>query len=111
MRRDLIMQANDATAFRPFSTKAAGSRIGFRFADGRMKSLPYMHLAETEFNPDVGIILTFIGHRVTLTGRNLSQLYYEIEAEEIGEIIEQHARDLTLTEADCFVRQISWECV
>ena len=63
----------------------------------------------TEFNPDVGIILEFAGYRVTLLGHNLTQLYYELKAEEVGEIIEQHARDFALADADCWVRQIQWE--
>lgn len=109
MRRDIVSRATDNIAFRPFASRTLGSRLGFRLADGRMKSLQYTHLTETEFNPDVGIILEFVGHRVTLAGHNLFQLYYEIEAEEVGEIIERHSGDLALADGSCYVRQIHWE--
>jgi hypothetical protein len=108
MRRDLALKTEQA-AFRPFQTKSYGSRLGFRFADGRMKSLPYTQLVETEFLPDSGVILEFVGHRVTLYGRNLTQLYYELESEEVGEIIESHTRDFAVPDGGCFVREIQWE--
>ena len=107
MRRD-ISQKSEETAFRPFHQKALGNRIGFRFADGQMRSLPYLQLIETQFHPDIGVILEFAGHRVTLQGRNLQQLYCELEAEEIGEIIERHSREFAVLPAACYVEKISW---
>ena len=108
MRRD-ITQRTEETAFRPFQQKALGNRIGFRFADGQMRSLPYLQLIETQFHPDIGVILEFAGHRVTLAGRNLMQLYCELEAEEIGEIVERHSREFAVQPAACYVETISWE--
>ena len=93
MRRD-ITQRTEETAFRPFQQKALGNRIGFRFADGQMRSLPYLQLIETQFHPDIGVILEFAGHRVTLQGRNLQQLYCELEAEEIGGVGFDHGPGL-----------------
>lgn len=109
MRRDISQKTNEQIAFRPFIQKALGNRLGFRLKDGRMKSLQYMHLMETEYNPDVGIILEFVGHRVTLVGRNLMQLYWEIESEECAEIVEQHGGEFATPEGECFIRQILWE--
>ncbi len=108
MRRDIIQKA-EAVAFRPFSNKTLGNRLGFRFADGRMKSLPYVQLVETEFNPAIGIVLEFVGHRVTIAGRNLVQLYWELEAEEVGEVCEQHDRDFAVPAGECVVTGLHWE--
>ena len=108
MRRD-ISQKTEETAYRPFQQKALGNRIGFRFADGQMRSLPYLQLIETQFHPDIGVILEFAGHRVTLSGQNLQQLYCELEAEEIGEIIERHTRDFAVLPSACYVETILWE--
>jgi hypothetical protein len=74
-----------------------------------MRSLPYLQLIETQFHPDIGVILEFAGHRVTLSGRNLQQLYWELEAEEIGEIIERHTREFAALPTACFVERIVWE--
>ena len=108
MRRD-ISQKSEETAFRPFHQKALGNRLGFRFADGQMRSLPYLQLIETQFHPDIGVILEFAGHRVTRSGRNLQQLYCEREAEEIGEIIGRHTREFATQPTACFVERIGWE--
>ncbi len=43
MRRTLVGTRDEPMAFRHFADRASsfGKRIGFRFLDGRMKSLPY----------------------------------------------------------------------
>ena len=83
--------------------------MGFRFLDGRMKSLPYTHLLETEFNPDVGIILEFVGYRVTLYGRNLVTLYTALEDEDVGEITEHHTNEIEASGGEAYIRRIGWE--
>lgn len=109
MRRDISQKTQEATAFRPLLQRAMGSRLGFRMAGGTMKSLQYMHLMETEFNVDLGgIILEFAGHRVTILGRNLEQLYFELESEEVGEIWELHTDSAPFDDC-CWVREILWE--
>jgi hypothetical protein len=112
MRRSLVHSGGDDTPlpFRMLQSRGRFSdRLGFRFRDGRMKSLPYSYLLETEFNPDVGIILDYAGHRVTLYGRNLKDLYLSIEDEEVGEITEQHTNDPSIRERDTFIESIGWE--
>lgn len=111
MRQKLAGDRQDTLPYRHFATGISGfgSRIGFRFADGRRKSLPYTQLVETEYNPDVGIILEFIGHRVTLTGRNLVRLYAEFEDEVVGEVTERHAHEMMVPDTDLFVAGIMWE--
>jgi len=113
MRRKLVGDRNEAAAFRHFAESQQGfdSRIGFRFIDGRMKSLPYTHLVETEFNPDIGIILQFVAYRVTISGRNLIVLYNGLEDGAIGEIVEQHANDMAVPEDAIFISKISWEVI
>ena len=83
-------------AFREFRSDARfGNRLGFRFANGAMRSLPYLHLIETHYEPDLGVILTFAGHRISIVGRNLTELYLRLEEEVVCEIFERHDwRDL-----------------
>lgn len=111
MRRSLVGSRDELLPFRNFSDRAAsfGKRVGFRFLDGRMKSLPYTHLIETEYNPDVGIILDFVGYRVTLYGRNLVSLYTSFEEEDVGEVTEQHDNEINVPATTTFVRRIDWQ--
>ena len=110
MRRSLV--PSDAPM--PFRLMQSGqaryaSRVGFRFKDGRMKSLPYSHLVETEYNPDVGIILDYAGQRVTLYGRNLVELYTHFEEEDVGEVTEAHLNEVAVASGDAFIASIGWE--
>jgi hypothetical protein len=111
MRRKLVGDRNEPAAFRHLAEAQQGfdSRIGFRFVDGRMKSLPYTYLVETEFNPDIGIILQFVGHRVTIAGRNLVSLYHGLEDGAVGELVEQHANEMAVEESAAFISRITWE--
>lgn len=100
-RRDTARGENTPQAWSELRDLRFGNRIGFRFADGAMRSLPYTHLVETQYNPDVGIILTFVGHRVTIAGRGLVELYLRIEEEIVAEIIERHdSFDFVATNVD-----------
>ncbi len=104
----------DRRAAQPFRTFASGfatpaSRVSFRFRDGRMKSLPYLQLVETEYNPDVGIILEFVGNRVTIAGRNLLDLYDQFEDEMIGEVQEQHVNEMAIPEDAPYIAHIVYE--
>lgn len=111
MRRSLVGNRDEPSAFRHFADRTAsfGKRVGFRFLDGRMKSLPYTHLIETEFNPDVGIILDFVGYRVTLYGRNLVSLYTAFEEEDVGEVTEHHVNEIEVSAGGTYIRRIDWE--
>lgn len=111
MRRSLVGTRDEVLPFRHFADRATsfGKRIGFRFLDGRMKSLPYTHLVETEFNPDVGIILDFVGYRVVIYGRNLVNLYTSFEEEEVGEVTEHHANEIEVPPGTTYIRRIEWE--
>jgi len=111
MRHTLVGDRSEPAAFRHLAEghQGFGSRVGFRFADGRMRSLPYTHLVETEFDPKIGIVLHFVGQRVTIAGRNLVGLYNGLEDGTIGEIIERHGSEWTVPESDVFISQVSWE--
>jgi len=76
-----------------------------------MKSLPYTHLVETEFNPAVGIILGFVGYRVTIAGRNLVGIYHGLEDGAVGELVEQHVNEMAIAEDAPFITRIAWEQV
>lgn len=74
-----------------------------------MTSLPYTHLVETEFDPDAGIILTFVGHRVALIGRNLADLALRFEEETVAEVFERHDHHGLRVAADAaFIERIEW---
>ena len=119
LRRD-ARRTDGKAAYTELKDPRFGNRMGFRFVNGAMKSLPYTHLIETEYNPDIGIILTYAGHRVTITGRNLTELYLRIEEEVVCEIIERHDfHDLVRPDSgraerlgrESFVEKISWEVI
>lgn len=111
--RQSLAPSSEAKAFRLMKSGQArfANRVGFRFKDGRMKSLPYSHLVETEFNPDLGIILEYAGHRVTLYGRNLVDLYLHFEEEDVGEVTESHVNEIELSTMpqETFIESIDWE--
>lgn len=110
VRRDVVRGEQTRGAFRELRDGRFGSRLTFQFSDGRRKSLAYTQLIETEYNPDIGVILTFIGHRVTLAGRNLVELALRLEEEMCGEISERHDfHGLRLDEGEPYVAKISWE--
>ncbi|WP_275785391.1 hypothetical protein [Pararhizobium gei] len=113
MRRSLVGDRSEPAPFRHLTDGRQGldSRIGFRFINGRMKSLPYSHLIETEFDPDSGVILQFVGHRIMVSGRNLVGLYLGLEDGSIGEIVEQHVNDIACAEDAPFIQLITWERV
>lgn len=111
MRRTLVGDRAEPSAFRHLAEGRQGldSRIGFRFLSGLMKSLPYSHLVETEFDPAVGVVLQFVGHKVTLAGRNLVGLYQSLEDGTVGEIVEQHVNDMACPEEAPYIDRITWE--
>lgn len=112
MRRTLVGKNDGVGASKLFQLKERGGRLGLIFADGRRKSLPYLQLIETEYNPDMAaIILDFVGHRVTVYGRNLIHLYEGIEDEEVGEITERHVNDVGLEESLPYITRITFERV
>lgn len=105
-------------AFSVMQDNRYGNRLGFRFANGKMHSLPYTHLVETQYDPDAGIILTYATYRVTIAGRNLTALYLRIEEEIACEIIERHKyhdmvpndpQEKEAWNSAAYIERISWE--
>lgn len=78
------------TAFTVFKDQRSGTRLGLRFANGEMRSLPYSHLLDTHFGPAGQVLLNFSTHRVIVSGRNLQALHFRIEEESVCEIFERH---------------------
>lgn len=94
-------QGEPRRAFLELKDNRVGNRLGFRFADGTKRSLTYLHLIETYYDPSIGVVLTFVGDRITLVGRNLTGLYYRLEEELVGEVYERHDfRDMQPAEDD-----------
>ena len=118
-RRDARRSADASqAAFSVMADARYGTRLGFRFAGGAMRSLPYTHLIETQYEPDLGIILTYSAYRVTLTGRNLGVLYLRIEEEFACEIFERHhyhdvapsdPREKAEWDSAPYIEKIKWE--
>jgi hypothetical protein len=52
--------------------------LDLRFANGRVKSFDYAHLAKSEFLPEGRIVLRFGRDEVTAEGKNLLRLYNAI---------------------------------
>lgn len=80
------------------SDEVAGSRIGsskrqtplfldLRKKDGTHKALSYAYLVAIDYDTK-GITLEFTGYRVSLTGRNLDDLFRRLVAEVIGQVRE-----------------------
>lgn len=111
MSRKLVGDRTEPTAFRHLAEKQQGydAKIRFRFIDGRMRSLNYAYLVETDYDPAQGIILQFVSRKVTIAGRNLVGLYHGLEDGAVGELVEQHANDLAVAESDPFISKIIWE--
>ena len=109
MRQNLVNKGEDV-AYRCFADKRMGSRLALRFVSGRMISLQYFQLENTEYSPEIGgIVLHFIKQRITIYGRNLQQLNFDLEDEMVGEIIERHVNDLELKESDTYISKIEIE--
>ncbi|MCA9216798.1 MAG: hypothetical protein KDB27_27200 [Planctomycetales bacterium] len=78
----------DEQDLRPENYKAFGidsqvrpsnAMIDFWLVDGSEKAFAYTHLYDAAYDPSSGIILNFSGHRVTLLGRKLHELYRAIK--------------------------------
>ncbi len=119
LRRD-ARRTESKAAYTELKDARFGNRMGFRFANGAMKSLLYTHLLETEYNPDIGIILTYAGHRVSITGRNLIELYLRIEEEIVCEVVERHdfhdlifegASEANRANRNVFIEPVTWEII
>ena len=111
-RKDVARGEHVKRAYRELSDSRYGNRLSFQFANGNRKSLPYTHMIETEYNGDVGVILTYVGHRVTIMGRNLFELNLRLEEENVGEIHERHDyHGLQVDENEPYVDRISWEVI
>ena len=109
-RRDVVSGEHAGGAYRQLRDSRFGARLTFQFSDGRRKSLPYAQLVETEYNPDIGVILTFIAARVTLSGRNLLDLALRLEEETCGEIHERHDyHGLRVEPGEPYVEAVGWE--
>ncbi|AWM40156.1 hypothetical protein GobsT_14070 [Gemmata obscuriglobus] len=84
---------------RPFACGRVGHRaqiaVTFARKDGRAKTLAYSHLycLDTD-NPNLGCVLEFTRHRVTVQGRNLAELVRLLGDHKVREVCqtdEMHA--------------------
>jgi hypothetical protein len=70
---------------------ARSYHIDFEIA-GNHTAFTYEHLIWVRFNLSVGIILHFASHKVTLTGKNLLELYEGILLHEVSHVCEKPAK-------------------
>lgn len=81
-------------------TQHPPSMLMLRFRDGNAKAIGYAYLIDSDFNPSVGITLSFVGHRVTVQGRHLDRLFDKLgghRVEWIREVDERTVTDERLT--------------
>ena len=81
--------------------------VTFRFINGDSKSFQYSHLYSVDFDRSGTITLTFSGHSVKLTGRNLDALATRLEDHKrrfVQEVDPMHAA--AMGEGECEVTGI-----
>ena len=85
---------------------AKGSELTIIHKDGNYQVIPYVHCMRTEFIVHVGIILHFSFGRITLSGRNLSELGLKIGKRTIDAIREQHTHERDVPEDQPYIANI-----
>lgn len=99
IRTDRPTGETQGAAFTVYTSPRYGQRLFFHFASSEIRALPYAALVEPIWRPTGAIELSFVGHRVTLTGRNLRELYFAIANDQAAEIYERHDyHDMTPTD-------------
>lgn len=90
LRRD-VRALEDEPAFRIFLEGRDGDRLFFFYANGEIDSLPYHQMTRLRLRHDIGAVeIEFVGHRVTIFGRNLTALVLRLGEESCADIIERH---------------------
>ncbi len=59
--------------------RPSNAMLDFWLVSGNERAFAYTHLYDADFNPSLGIVLTFSDHQVTVHGRHLRELYRAIK--------------------------------
>jgi hypothetical protein len=69
-------QVEDAPAFGQLrGLRAQAVMLELRLKTGDLKAIGYSYLVGVDYNPGVGIVIDFTGHKVNVTGRNLLPIF------------------------------------
>jgi hypothetical protein len=77
-----------------------------RLKDGTKQALAYTYLVKAVFCPEKGIVLDFVGHRVSIEGRNLLNIFKRLVRHEVNFICERESFHDTGDKNEVFVSDI-----
>jgi hypothetical protein len=80
-----------------------------RLKDGTTQALAYTYLVKADFCPEKGITLAFVGHQVSIEGRNLLSLFKRLVRHEVNFICERDEFHDTGDKQEVFVSSITVE--
>lgn len=86
----------EGVAYTEYSRGRYGHRLLFHLSDGGVQALQYAALINPKWSSDGSIELDYVGHKVTIEGRNLQPLYFAIANDMAAEIYEDHSLRDTL---------------
>ncbi len=105
---------NETKAWSAHLERRLGFACKFIRKNGHIVALHYSDLVKVEYNPDLkGIILDFVGDRVTLFGINLMELFDALCEHRVAQVMEAHAPEHMMehiTSGDgCYITQVMVE--
>lgn len=80
-----------------------------RLKDGTIQALAYTYLVKADFCPQKGISLAFVGHKVSIEGRNLSSVFKRLVRHEVNFICERDSFHDTGDQQEVFISSIAIE--
>ncbi len=97
-------------AFYRFAERTRAFSIIWRLKNGEQRISSWSNFVNAHDHPDLGgIILDFVDGRVTVTGRNLSELVFLIAENDVGLVWEQHTNDMAIDESEPYISKVTWE--
>lgn len=87
-----LQSENSEKAYTLHLDKGAAFTCKFTRKSGHIMALHYSDLVKVEYNPDLrGIILDYVGDRVTILGINLMELFDALCDHRVANMVEAHA--------------------
>lgn len=105
---------SDSKAWSPHLETRSGFACKFTRKSGHIVALHYSDLVKIEYNPDLkGIILDYVGDRVTIIGINIMELFDALCEHKVAEVKEMHEPDHMMAHIvngdGCYVTQLMCE--
>ena len=105
---------NEAKAWSAHLEKRLGYTCKFMRKNGHITALHYSDLVKIEYNPDLkGVILDYVGDRVTILGINLIELFDAFCEHKVAQVTEAHAPEHMIahitSKDECYVTQVMVE--